>query len=63
MSVMFVQYTQIAKGINTISFAHHSSMSHPDRVKIWFTSVNPSSPNFALQSDPPTVDVNDEPTS
>ena len=47
LSVTFVHCAQTAEDINTISFAHDKSISLPDRVKIWLTSDNLSSPNFA----------------
>ena len=37
----FVHCAQTAKDIGAISFAYDSSMSPPDRVKMWLTSANP----------------------
>jgi len=34
LSVTFVHFAQMGEDIDTISLAHDSSMSHPDRVKI-----------------------------
>ena len=55
LSLTFVHFAQTAEDINTISFTYDSSMSLPDHVKIWLTSVNPPSPNFAPKW-PTTVD-------
>jgi len=52
---MFVRCAQTAEDIDTIFIAYNSPVSLPDRVKIWLTSVNPSSPHFP-QSDPIHVD-------
>jgi len=60
LSVTFVHCTQTAENIVKISFAYNDSvMSHPDRVKIWLTSIEPppSFPNFC-QKWPTSVDLN-----
>jgi len=45
-SITFVHRAQKTEYIDTISFAYDSSMSVPDYVKIWLTSVNSSLTKF-----------------
>ena len=45
--VAFVHCAQTAEDIDRISFAYNSPMSLTAHVKIWLTSVTPSSPNLA----------------
>ena len=50
LSVTFVHCAQMAEDIDTFfSFAHDSSISLSDRVKIWLTSVDPFLSKFALK--------------
>jgi len=48
LSVTFVHCAQTAGDIDTISFAHDSAVTLPDRIKMGLTSVNPSSPNSQI---------------
>jgi len=57
LSVTFVHCTQTAENIVKISFAYDDSvMSHPDRVKIWLTSIEPPLPSqIFVKNDPPLL--------
>jgi len=45
----------VCLSVDTISLAYDSTMSLPDRAKIWLTSVN-LSPQILPKSGPPPVD-------
>jgi len=55
--VTFLHCAQMAENIDTISFAHDSPTSLPDRVQNWLTSINHFLPKFCPKVIHPTVEL------